>query len=147
MCEAHGLHWYNPESLLSSAAKCVLLPQTSMPLLKLLSQSRRLFSSPCSHLSSPSHSPSKCQHLLIFQASTQHWSPWRCQSLPREMFTSSFVAPRKPTQTCFLMLCERLEYYLKNRHSSPLPLWVQNVLPDPVTLDVATSLVPTVQHE
>lgn len=57
-----------------------LLLQTSMPLLKLFSWSKRPFCSPCSHLSSPSPSPSSWQHRLTYQDSTlcsssqRHWS-------------------------------------------------------------------------
>lgn len=39
-----------------------------------------------------------------------------------EMFTSSIVAPRKHTQTCFLILCDGLKYYSPYIPSTPLPL-------------------------
>ena len=47
-----------------------------------------------------------------------------------KMSTSSFVAPRDSAQTCFLTLCDRLEYCPKTGHSPPLH-YKQNVLPCP----------------
>lgn len=65
-----------------------------MPLLKLLSWSRKSFSSPCSHLSSPLPSSSNWQHLLIYQDSTHIHLLKILIPTQGEMFTSSSAATR-----------------------------------------------------
>ena len=105
----------------------ILLLQTSMPLLKLFSWSKRPFSSPCSHLSSPLPSPSSWQQRLTSKLNPMLIFSKTLILIQGEMFSSSFAAT---TNTSWQTGVLPEEYSLPSPAflspplpSSRLPLW------------------------